>query len=155
MKRFILAITLILVASSAFAQVLPVRYAAKFVCGMAGNTEIATFTAAPGRYFTAINVHNPATINANIQKRFSVGRLGEQPGPLSAFFPMLLPPSRTSEIECRSIYGHLNIPLGTFIEGFVEIRSNVELDVVGVYTTGGPVPGSPVTSILMERVPKR
>jgi len=153
MKRFILAITLILIASAASAQV-QFLYSAKFVCGKSGNTEIATFTAAPGSYFTAINVHNPSGVASNIRKRFSVGRLGEQPGQLSQFFPMLLPPGTTGEIECRSIYGHLNIPLGTFIEGFAEIRSNVELDVVGVYTTA-PVNGTGVSSILMERVPKR
>ena len=155
MKRIILlAITLILVAGSASAQTS--LYSAKFVCGRATNTEIATFTVAPGSYFTAINVHNPAPTgnNATIRKRFSVGRPGEQAGPLSQFVSTPLPPARTMLIECRNIYAHLNIAVGTFIEGVVEIRGiNAELDVVGVYTVAPPNGG--VSSITMERVPRR
>lgn len=151
MKRLILAITFILIAGAASAQPL---YSAKFVCGKATNTEIATFTVAPGSYFTAINVHNPTATNATIRKRFSVGRPSEQPGQLSNFASTNLPPARTMLIECRDIYGHLGInQLGTFIEGVVEIRANVELDVVGVYTAAPPNGG--VSSITMERVPKR
>ena len=151
MKRFILAMAMTLVASSAMAQAS--LYSAKFVCGRTTNTEAAAFIAAPGQYFTAINVHNPSTgTNAGIRKRFSVGRPGEQPGPLSGFVSTPLPPARTMLIECRNIYGHLNIPVGTFIEGYVEIRSNIELDVVGVYTTAGT---TGVSSIEMERVPRR
>lgn len=150
MKRLVLAVSFTLIAGAASAQ--EFLYSAKFVCGKTTNDHTASFTAAPGSYFTSINVHNPSGVQANIRKRFSVGRLGEQPGPLSPFFPMVLPPARTSEIECRSINAHLNIPIGTFIEGFAEIRSNVELDVVGIYTVAGAA-GS--VSMHMERVPKR
>ena len=150
MKRLILAIALTLIAGSAAAQHL---YSAKFVCGKTNNDHTVTFTAAPGQYFTAINVHNPSTTaTANIRKRFSVGRLGERPGPLSGFFSMTLPPGTTGIIECRSIHAETNIPIGTWIDGFAEIRSNVELDVVGVYTVAGT---QGVSSILMERVPRR
>jgi hypothetical protein len=151
MKRLILAITLTLVASAASAQ--GFLYSAKFVCGKTNNSVTASFTAAPGSYFTSVNVHNPMGVPANVQKRFSVGNLGEVVGPLSGFFPMPLPPARTAEIECRSIYAHLNIPLGNFIEGFVEIRSNVELDVVGIYSVANTA-GATV-ALHMERVPKR
>src|SRR5688572_27108116 len=151
MKRFILlAVTLILVAGSAFAQPL---YSAKFVCGRPTAAEVAAFAVAPGSYFTAINVHNPSA-TVTIRKRFSVGRFGEQLGPLSGFVSSPLPAARTLIIECRNIYGHLNIPVGTFIEGMVEIRAiNAEVDVVGVYTAAPPNGG--VSSITMERVPKR
>jgi hypothetical protein len=148
MKRFILAITLTFIASAASAQ--GFLYSAKFVCGKT-TTEPNAFAFAPGAYFTSINVHNPFGINAVVTKRFSVGHLGEVVGPLSGLFPMPVAPARTAEIECRSIYAHLNMPLGTFVDGFVEIRSNVELDVVGVYTLQS---GTSV-AIHEERVPKR
>ena len=150
MKRLILGITFILIAGSALAQPL---YSAKFVCGRPTAAEVAGFAVAPGSYFTAINVHNPGA-NVTIRKRFSVGRFGEQLGPLSGFVSTPLPAARTMIIECRNIYGHLNIAVGTFIEGVVEIRSiSTEVDVVGVYTVAPPNGG--VSSITMERVPRR
>lgn len=153
MKRLILAIAVALLASSASAQ--GFLYSAKFVCGQTNAANAATWNAAPGRYFTAINVHNPSTVVSNLRKRFSVGEPNEVVGPLSQWFGMNLPPSRTMQIDCRNIWGHLNMAPGNFIEGFVEIRSNVELDVVGVYSAGPPAAGAPVSSILMERIPKR
>src|SRR4051794_17491924 len=117
MKRLILGISLIFIAGSALAQQ-QFLYSAKFICGKTTNTEPAAFAFAPGAYFTSINVKNFSNTNITVQKRFSVGHLGEVPGLLSPFFPMVAPPSRTEEIECRSIYAHLNIGLGTFIEGY-------------------------------------
>jgi hypothetical protein len=151
MKPFVLAISLTLLATAASAQ--SSLYSAKLICGKTTNAEASTFLAAPGSYFTAINVHNPSTANAGIRKRFTLGKAGEQVGAISNFVSMTLPPARTMLIECRNIWGHLGIPAGTFIEGFVEIRANVELDVVGVYTTA-PANGG-VSSIMMERVPRR
>ena len=151
MRRTILAITLTLLAGSAAAQ--SSLYSAKLVCGKAGAEQAATFLAAPGTYFTAINVHNPSTANAGIRKRFTLGKPGEQVGAISGFFSVTLPPARTLLIDCRNVWGHLGIPAGTFIEGFVEIRSNVELDVVGVYTAAPPNGG--VSTLAMERVPRR
>jgi len=153
MKRLILAITLVLIAGSAFGQPL---YSAKFVCGQTTPANIATWNAAPGRYYTAINVHNPNSVVVTIRKRFSVGQPNEVPGALSAWFSMNLPPSRTMQIDCRNIWGHIPAPLGSFQEGFVEIRSTAELDVVGVYTVAplGPAVTS-IVSMHMERVPKR
>jgi hypothetical protein len=150
MKRLILGIILILIAGSAFAQT-QFLYSAKFICGKTSATEPAAFAFASGAYFTSINVKNFSNVNVTVQKRFSVGHLGEAPGALSGFFPMPAPPARTEEIECRSIYAHLAIPLGTFIEGFVEIRSPLELDVEGIYTLQS---GTSV-AMHMERVPKR
>ncbi|PYQ27874.1 MAG: hypothetical protein DMF56_18550 [Acidobacteria bacterium] len=150
MKRLILGIILILVASSAFAQQ-QFLYSAKFICGRTSAAEPAAFAFAPGAYFTSINVKNFSNTNITVQKRFSIGHFDEVPGQLSAFFAMPAPPSRTEEIECRSIYAHLNMPVGTFIEGYVEIRSPLELDVEGIYTLQS---GTSV-AMHMERVPKR
>jgi len=133
MKRLILGIILILVAGSAFAQT-QFTYVAKFICGKTSGTEPAVFAFAPGSYFTSVNVRNASNVNVTVQKRFSRGNLGETMGIISPFFAMPLQPARTAEVECRSIYAHLNVPLGAFIEGFVELRSPVELDVEGIYT---------------------
>lgn len=152
MKRIVLAIILVLVAVSAGAQVN--LYSPKLICGRATDVETSSFLAAPGSYFTAINVHNPNGANVTIRKRFSLGRPGEQVGALSNFVSTTIPTGRTILIECRNIWGHLGIAAGTFVEGVVEIRAiGGEVDVVGVYTTAPPNGG--VSSILMERVPRR
>ena len=63
-------------ALGAEAQTPQVRqYAAKFVCGKASDQEQAQFLAAPGLYFTAINVHNPTlSTSLRFRKKISVGQ---------------------------------------------------------------------------------
>jgi hypothetical protein len=41
---------------------------------------------APGRYFTAINVHNPGYTLARLRKKVAVALPGEKAGPVSRFF---------------------------------------------------------------------
>lgn len=153
-----LAVLVLAAAVSAEAQTQQVRqYAAKFVCGKATNQETATFLSAPGSYFTVINVHNPAlSVPVEFQKKFTVGLPGEKVGRISKFVPAVLKADETMQIECRNIYGHLGIQVGSFIEGFVvlEIKeSRQELDVVGVYTAAPP--GGGVSTLHMERVAGR
>lgn len=148
MKRIILATTLLLIAHAASAQL----YSAKFVCGKTDGGGKA-FNAAPGLYYTMINVHNPSMeLKASIRKRFSVALPDEKPGKVSDFFSMTLPPANSMQIDCGNIWSHLGLPVGTFVDGFVEIRSTIEIDVVGVYTAAG---NAGVSTIHMERVPKR
>ena len=59
------------------------------------------------------------------------------------------------QIDCGSIYRHLGMPVGTFIDGFAVIQignPRAELDVDGVYTAS---PGNGVSSIHTERVAGR
>ena len=157
--RFIAVITVLSVgllgaiADPAHAQMR--QYAAKFICGKATDAQTGTFLAAPGSYFTVVNIHNPAlTAAVEFRKKFTVGLPGEKPGKVSEFFGATLKADETMQTECRNIYGHLGVAAGTFIEGFVvlEIKER-ELDVVGVYTAAPPNGG--VSTLHMERVPGR
>jgi hypothetical protein len=155
--RILVALILTLGAVAANAQVLQVRqYAAKFVCGKATDAQVATFDFAPGSYFTTINVHNPAlTVSLEFRKKFALAERNEQPGRISAWFGAGLRPDQAMQIDCGSIYRHLGIAPGTFIDGFAVIQlpnAKAELDVVGVYTAS---PGTGVSSIHTERVAGR
>ena len=142
---------------AAHAQVPQVRqYAAKFICGKASDEQEKLFLAAPGQYYTVINVHNPAlTAALKFQKKFTVGLPGEKVGQISKFFAVALKADETMQIDCGDIYGHLAIAPGTFIEGFAVLQVTPvqrELDVVGVYTAAG---GAGVSTLHMERVAGR
>jgi hypothetical protein len=157
-----LAIALALIALSAGAARAQVNYkfeyAAKFVCGLATpspGTVPGTLPVAPGYYYTAINVHNPSTTEANqIQKRFVIALPGEVVGRKSGFTPETLRADDAMEIDCPDISRRLDVGIGRFVKGFVVIRSTAELDIVAVYTTA-TTPTGPVVSMTTERVPKR
>jgi hypothetical protein len=156
-KRLIVVLVLMSIAAAAHAQVPQVRqYAAKFVCGNAGKGQVVTFDFAPGSYFTSINVHNPALTGViEARKKFALAEPNEQPGKISEWFPVVLKPDQAMQIDCGSIYKHLGIAPGTFIDGFAVIQignPKLELDVVGVYTAS---PGTGVSTMEVERVPGR
>jgi hypothetical protein len=155
--RILVVLVLTLGALAADAQILQVKqYAAKFVCGNAGKGQIATFDFAPGSYFTTINVHNPAlTGGLEFRKKFALAERNEQPGKVSEWFAAALKADQAMQIDCLSIYDHLGIAHGTFIDGFAVIQianPKLELDVDGVYTAS---PGTGVSSIHTERVAGR
>ena len=104
------------------------QYAAKFVCGQSAGEVVA-----PGVYFTAINVHNPTNEEVRFRKKIAVALPGEKPGPVSKFFETKLGPDQALEIDCRDIFQHAATE-AEFLKGFVVIESDVELDVVAVYT---------------------
>ena len=149
MKR-LLFVLFALIPVAAFAQV-PPRYVAKFVCGRPGSIETGSGAVAPGTYFTAINVHNiTGNATANLRKRFASGQISEKVGRASDFVSVSIPAGNTILIDCRDILSRLGSP--GFAEGTVEIFSNVDLDVIGVYTTVGG--GGQVTTMELDRVPK-
>jgi hypothetical protein len=121
------------------------QYSVKFVCGRPNAPVVA-----PGRYFTAINVHNPNQGVARFRKKIAVALPGERPGPISPFFDATLKADQAFEIDCPDILRHArtNAP---FLKGFVVIESRLELDVVAVYTAGG----AQVETLHTERVPSR
>jgi hypothetical protein len=123
------------------------QYAAKFLCGKPGGGELA-----PGLYFTAINVHNPAEHAVRFRKKIAVAGPRERPGPVSKFFDAQLGPDEALEIDCPDIRKHA----GTheeFLKGFVVLESDSELDVVAVYTAAGDE--REVETLQIERVPPR
>jgi hypothetical protein len=153
MRTRIVTILVVLAAATvAHAQVPQVRqYAAKFVCGRAGDA----LNVAPGTYFTTINVHYPAlTGGIDFRKKFALAEMGEKAGKISGWFGATLKADEAMQIDCRNIYAHLGIAPGTFIDGFavIQLPSNRELDVVGVYTAAG---NAGVSTMHMERVAGR
>lgn len=155
--RILVALLSLTAGAAANAQTLQVRqYATKFVCGRATDAQVGTFDFAPGSYYTTINVHYPAlTGGIDFRKKFALAERNEQPGKISPWFGATLKADEAMQIDCGSIYKHLGIAPGTFIDGFAVIQiSNpkVELDVVGVYTAS---PGNGVSSIHTERVAGR
>ena len=150
MKR-LLYFLLVLIPAAAFAQV-PPRYVAKFVCGKATPLEFQSGAIAPGTYFTAINVHNlTSNATAGLRKRWSFGKVSEQPGGLSQWVSASIPPGQTILIDCRELLGGVGNP--PFAEGAIEIISTVDIDVIGVYTTVGA--SNLVTTMTIDRAPRR
>jgi hypothetical protein len=123
------------------------QYAAKFVCGRSDGPVVA-----PGQYFTAINVHNPTYKPVKFRMKVAVALPGLQPGPVSSFYSCHLGADQAFEVDCPDIHklAHSDEP---FLKGFVVIESDVELDVVAVYTAAGA--DGFVETIHTERVPAR
>jgi hypothetical protein len=126
------------------------QYTAKFVCGKSKG-ELA----APGEYFTIINVHNPATDpskgTVKFLKKFALGERDEHVGKISPYCQTSLKADEVMGIDCPNIYKHLGISQGTFIEGFAVIQTDKELDIVSVFTAGH----DQVEAFHTERVPFR
>jgi hypothetical protein len=116
------------------------QYAAKFVCGKPSADEVA-----PGVYFTAINVHNPTERDVVFRKKIAIAGRREEPGPVSDYFDARLGRDQALEIDCEDIREHL--------KGFVVIESDIDLDVVGVYTAAGD--DGQVRALDVERVRPR
>lgn len=133
------------------------QYAVKVVCGrMAVNQSAPVATpVAPGQYWTAVNIHNPSKCEgARFRWKVAVGRPGE-PGPISAYqTPRVLEPDRAYEIDTRQIMKAVQLPATAFAKGYVVIESDIELDVVAVYSTAQS-PTGPVNSFHTERVEAR
>ena len=124
------------------------EYSVKVVCGKVSD-DSADAPLAPGRYYTAVNLHNPA---ATATFRFKVATaLPGRPGPVSRFEPSRLGPDEAMEIDCPLI--HRVARDERWVKGFVVIQSSHQLDVVAVYTTSGR--GPEVNSFHTERVPVR
>jgi hypothetical protein len=107
---------------------------------------------ADGRYYTAINIHNPTERPAAIRMKFAVALENGKPGPISRFFEFRLGPDQAVSINCPEIYRLLGSKYD-FIDGFAVFESDVELDVVAVYTAGGA--HGEVQTLHTERVPAR
>ena len=135
MKRLLWVLALLLVCSSAFAQV-QYRTEAKFVCGKPQAPEIDAYAFAGGVYYTSINVTNPNEQgDVDGKKRFSVGLLNQKVGPNTDFVGWTLRPGETMQVDCGDIYRNLGIAPGTFIDGFVHfIGAPVRYTVTSVYT---------------------
>jgi hypothetical protein len=138
------------------------QYAVKFVCGKVyqpPDRPVVDQPVARGEYFTAINIHNPTDGDVSFQYKIAVAkrRVGTKP---SDFFDLRLRSDEALEIDCPDIMEHLPPPPPDeppvrveFVKGFVVIESDVELDVVAVYTAASWE--GEVVSMHLERVAPR
>jgi photosystem II stability/assembly factor-like uncharacterized protein len=110
------------------------------------------YQVANGRYYTAINVHNPTERPASIRMKFAVALADGKPGPISRYFDVRLGPDEVISINCSQIHRWLAIK-EEFLDGFAVLESDVELDVVAVYTAAGE--HGDVQTLHTERVPAR
>jgi hypothetical protein len=123
------------------------EYAVKVICGKADGEILA-----PGRYWTAINVHNPANDRVRFRKKVAIALPSEKPGPVSKFFRATLGPDEAFEIDCRDIREHAQYG-EDLLKGFVVIQSETELDIVAVYTAAGA--NEAIETMDIERVSPR
>lgn len=136
------------------------QYAAKLVSGIPGAkvTDPGHDIVAPGRYYTAVNVHNPATCKT-VTFRWKVAEATPlAPGKITGFQSLTLRPDEAIEIDSPQAARALGYGLTRFVKGFVVIESPCPLDVVAVYSIGAPPAGTTpgnVVAFHTERVPER
>ena len=144
---------LILASAIATAQVPTYQYAVKFVCAAPEAKGETKGSVAPGRYFTAINIHNPNPKGLSFKAKVAVALPGGKQGPVSKYYESRLGPDEALEIECQDIAGQLEKP-PHFLKGFFVIdTSGMQLDVVAVYTAAGST--GLVETMQVERVSPR
>jgi hypothetical protein len=119
-------------------------YSVKFICGTE-NPPTPAPTCTPvrqGTYATEINIHNFQTAHAaTIQKRVLLlvhndAPVGREPQIARAqpFANITLPPDTATLDDCCSLGGPFNFSLSQINIGFLELVSNVALNVTAVYT---------------------
>ncbi|MEP5764864.1 MAG: hypothetical protein ABJ308_09725 [Halieaceae bacterium] len=131
------------------------QYAIKFVCG---KPLPADGILNRGRYFTAINIHNPELERpVDFFFKVAVAEPGLVTGDISGFQNVVIIQDGALEIDCPTILKTAGRPpVGGFLKGFVVVISKEELDIVGVYTAGPePAQVDEVHALHMERVPTR
>jgi hypothetical protein len=161
--------SLLVTAATAEAQNQPTvtdTYAAKFICGVQKDPNIALVPdAQAGHYSTKINVHNNTGITINFRKKVIQLKGGQVPTAPQFRIDESLGPDWALEVVCRDIYKHLNIavppdpnvPYPPYIEGFLifEVFYQVvpagapvdPLDVEGIYTYRAEPAGTDAVSI--------
>lgn len=134
-------------------------YSVKYVCGVHHDDHGCPVR--PGAYATEININNPTSREARVEKLFlALGRDGEPKGREPNYVrpeakdSIVLPPQSATMDDCCRISELLGTSLDKLNIGFVQITSDVELDVVAVYTASSIEPNSPV-SIDVERYAPR
>jgi len=142
---------LVLASTLATAQVPTYQYAVKFVCGVPPDDQAV----APGKYFTAINIHNPSLEAVKFSAKVAVALPGEKPGSVSKFIGSGLGPDEALEIDCQHIMARARLEeTPRFLKGFFVINTRgIQLDVVAVYTAAGSTKS--VETMQVERVSPR
>jgi hypothetical protein len=132
------------------------EYAVKFVCGTNAAATLSP-AAAPGTYYTAINVHNPSNEAVPFVFKVALAVAGASGRHTPLTSPFRIGADEATDVDCAQITRALDaasIPHGPFWTGFFVIQSTAEFDVVAVYTSAATRTGA-VNSIVTERVPVR
>jgi len=124
------------------------EYATKIVCGVVREEKGPINV---GRYFTAVNVHNPSARAARVCVKLAIARPNHG-GSVTGFHSFDLKPDQAIEFDCDFI--HKLAEGAPFVKGFLVIKCFLELDVVAVYTAG-ELRDSRVSTMHTERVPVR
>ena len=139
------------------------QYSAKALCTLSDIGFGDAF--APGRYRTAINIHNPTDHKIEVARKFALA-IGpsEAVGTFSItpYKSLTLEPDQAVAYNCFDI-ANFFCPINgvcvdfTAIDGFLVVNSPVELDVVAVYTAhpkGGEVSTMDTETVAGRRMPK-
>ena len=118
-------------------------YSAKITC--VPHLGSASPALMPGKYRTAVNVHNPSEEPANIVKWVTLSPpQGETPISGDKIHESLEPWS-AFDVDCPHLRDEFGLPDGAKVpggKGFMVIQSDRELDVVAVYTARAEIPSS-------------
>ena len=111
-------------------------YSVKVVCvPHLGN---ASPTLMPGKYRTAVNVHNSWDQPANIEKWVTLVNAQGIPPITGDRIQEILSPLAAFDVDCVHLRDDFGLPAGAEVpggKGFMVIQSDRELDVVAVYTS--------------------
>jgi hypothetical protein len=118
-------------------------YSVKFICGVQNaphDRQLCT-SVRQGAYATEINIHNFNRDQAEIEKRVLLlihndEPVGREPQVAKAkrFDKIVLPQDTATMDDCCVLTEKLKLTPGSLNVGFLELVSNVELNVVAVYT---------------------
>ena len=130
-------------------------YAAKIIC--VPHFGPASPALMPGKYRTAVNVHNPWDQPAHIEKWVTLSPPQGQPPVTGDKISGTVQPWASFDVACPYFRDEFGLPEGAKVpggKGFMVIQSDRELDVVAVYTSRTETPNSNGvgTSIDVERV---
>lgn len=126
-KSFLIAAALCSAGIATTAQADPQIYDVKVICGKEEGK-----IAAPGQYWTKINILNPNKETVKVEARMSVALPGLTMGPLSGPVGAELRPDRSMELDCPTLMEMARGP--DFLKGFAIVRGSAPLTVVAVYT---------------------
>ncbi len=136
---------------------MPFIYSVKFMCGFQAapdpNGQSACASVQPGRYSTEINIHNfDRTKKAKVEKSVLLlvkngEALGREPKTVKAepFDEIVIPAREATMDDCCLLSEKLHLKSTAMSIGFLQIVSNLELNVTAVYTAG--LPGGGISPI--------
>jgi len=130
------------------------QYVIKFACGQVFKDRDFNWShqlpAAPGQYYTDINVHNPNDLVVKAHKKVAKdGDKAQKHGPVTSPVPFVLNPDEALQITCADIREMLSEPYpysreppvpNQFIKGFVVILTRHRLDITAIYSVCPPQP---------------